>query len=248
MWNAAYPDRVTRIKLRSTSMKTEFYETADQQDAPAFLWQTSKAQQQQQQAAGPWTTTRPGRKMIFADEMALDQLMHGAVEASRAPVNQAPTKRARSGSLQRQGREPKSTEASLKARITSMDARYRRDMGEQQKQLATIRKELDEKKAECAARASSMTALVVANLQARNKTLEEEKAALSATVDMMSKETKQREGRIFQLETEKEAAAEEKGQLKVRVVELTTMSLDLQGQLDDAKIGGELWLQGPRGG
>lgn len=182
--------------------------------------------------------------MTFADEMALDQLTHGAAGAPRIPVNRAPAKHARSDSLQRQGPEPKSTEASLKVRITHMEELHRRHIGMKQEQLAAIRKELDDKRAECAARASSVTALVVANLQARNQMLEEEKAALSATVKALCKENKQMRGGILELETEKAAAKEENGRLKVRVVELATENMDLRGQLDDKKIGGRACPEG----
>jgi len=246
MWNAAYPDCVTRLKLQSTAIKKEFERAAGQQDALAFPGQTPKSQQPQQQQTGPWTTTMPGRKMTLADEMALDQLTHGIAVTPGTPVDPAPAKRARSDSLQRQGPEPKSTEASLKAHITLMNELHRRRNIMNQEQLAAIRKELDEKKAECAARASSITALVVANLQTRNKSLEEEKAALSATAKMLSKETKQRGERILELETEKAAAAEENGRLKVRVVELTTDNLDLRGQLDDKRIGRRVRPEGAR--
>lgn len=250
MWNAAYPERVTRAK---TFQKTEVDDEVDeldealgQQDGIAFPWQVPRAQpeqqtqpaglsthqqqpaghsiQQQQPAGssivkigtrGPYKRTT---KNLLPANTAPAQTTPGAAEAAPIiPVTHVPAKRARADSPQHQGPSPKTTDASLNARITDMDARHRRDMGDMQQQLAVLRNQLYQLNNECAARSNSMIGVAVQEYATRNTMLER---------------------RVLALEAANAAATDQNRQLRTRLAEVTTENMYLQGRLDDVTIGG----------
>lgn len=159
---------------------------------------------------GPYKRTT---KALLPANTAPAQPTPGAAAAPTIPVAQIPAKRPRADSPQRQVNPA----VDLLARITDMDARHRRDLGDMQQQLAVLRDQLHLVNNECAARTNSMIGVAVQGYATRNTVLER---------------------RILALEAANAAATGENRQLRTRLAEVSTENMYLQGRLDDVTIGG----------
>lgn len=169
--------------------------------------------QQQQPAASSIVKRGPRGPYKRTANAAPAQTTPGAAAAPTIPVPQVPAKRTRAASPQRQVNPV----VDLLARITDMDARHRRDMGDMQQQLAVLRDQLHLVNNECAARTNSMIGVAVQGYATRNTMLER---------------------RVLTLEAANAAAGEQNRQLRTRLAEVTTENMYLQGRLDDVTIGG----------
>lgn len=169
--------------------------------------------QQQQPAASSIVKRGPRGPYKRTANAAPAQTTPGAAAAPTIPVPQVPAKRTRAASPQRQVNPA----VDLLARITDMDARHRRDMGDMQQQLAVLRDQLHLVNNECAARTNSMIGVAVQGYATRNTMLER---------------------RVLTLEAANAAAGEQNRQLRTRLAEVTTENMYLQGRLDDVTIGG----------
>lgn len=234
MWNAAYPERATRPKTFQkveVNDDHELDESLGQLDGVVFPWQVPRAQQEQQeQVAGPSAQQQQPAassivkrgprgpykrttKNLLPSNATPAQTTPGTAAAPTIPVPQVPAKRTRAASPQRQVNPA----VDLLARITDMDARHRRDMGDMQQQLAVLRDQLHLVNNECAARTNSMIGVAVQGYATRNTMLER---------------------RVLTLEAANAAAGDQNRQLRTRLAEATTENMYLQGRLDDVTIGG----------
>lgn len=196
--------------------------TQQQQQAalPAQQQQPPGPSTQQQQLAAPSIVKRGPRgpykrttKNLLPANAGPAQTTPGAAAAPTIPVPQVPAKRTRAASPQRQVNPA----VDLLARITDMDARHRRDMGDMQQQLAVLRDQLHMVNNECAARTNSMIGVAVQGYATRNTMLER---------------------RVLTLEAANAAAGDQNRQLRTRLAEVTMENMYLQGRLDDVTIGG----------